>query len=227
MTDFHLSHTQGLEVLAYPIDCIKSIARLNPSILRGFDTAAARVQTDNVLDNLTLLDIKAEQSAAHIVWLLELRRLAHQSSDEDFWRTLVYNRDRRLRPAPESLGDSFARWYQYNALLVHDYFAKNQATLIHEDRDGDPSSAFQDAWSNLSNQRAFFCSEGGRIGWVPLTARPGDRLYVFKGMRVPVVMRPLGNSGWWQLVGACYIHELMDGEAEDMAQNKWQWLKIW
>lgn len=173
---------------------------------------------------------RAEESAEMIIWLLELRRIAHQSSEEDFWRTLVYNRDGKLRPATRSLGDSFGCVYMEAALLVEDHLTRDKPTPI-----GDwvvllkllaAGQPFRDAWSNLSNQRFFFVSEDGRIGWVPMTANPRDRLYVFKGMRVPVVIRPLQDTGWWQLVGACYIHGLMDGEAEDMAQDRWEWLKI-
>lgn len=171
-----------------------------------------------------------QQYAETIIWLLELRSMACQSSDEDFWRTLVHNRDGKLRPAPQSLGDSFACWYMQGALLIETWLTcgrldhvLDQAWLLHVNAAARP---FEEAWSNFRDQRVFFVAGDGRIGWVPYNAKPGDHLYVSKGMRVPVVLRPVGNSGSWQLVGACYIHGLMDGEAEDMAENQWQWQKI-
>ena len=187
------------------------------------------VETRNITADPQVLQSGAKQSAAWVLWYLELRRLAHQSSDEEFWRTLVYNRDSQLRPAPRSLGDSFSCCYLNHVLEIRACVAGSQYTpimkywLLQSFKAGTP---YKDAWANLSYQRFFFVSENGRIGWVPITARAGDQLYVFKGMRVPVVLRPIGDLGWWQLIGACYIHGLMDGEAEDMAQGRWEHVKI-
>lgn len=202
------------------------MARLNPSIVQDFDIAAMQVETGTPQGTLDLMRISTEQSAAHIIWMLELRRLAHRSSDEEFWRTLVYNRDSQLGPATSLLGDSFACWYFKITLEVEGWSTGNISIWGHRDLFMKSLTPFQDAWSNLSNQRTFFASEEGRIGWVPGTARAADRIFVLKGMRVPVVMAPLEESGWWRLVGACYVHGLMDGEGEDMSQDRWQTLQI-
>ncbi len=153
-----MSHMQGLKVIAYPIDNTKSVARPNPSIVCTFDTAAALVETHNVFNDRNMRQLQAEQSAEHIIWMLELRRLAHHSSDDDFWRALIYNRDGRLRPAPRSLGNSFACWWLQMALQIDGYLTGNTPWFYLYELAG-AASPFKDAWSNFSNQRAFFVSE--------------------------------------------------------------------
>ncbi|ENH69448.1 Heterokaryon incompatibility protein 6, OR allele [Fusarium oxysporum f. sp. cubense race 1] len=57
-------------------------------------------------------------------------------------------------------------------------------------------------------------TENGMIGLVPLLAEAGDQIYVLNGGAVPFVLRKgkrLLNGR--RLVGECYIHGLMNGEA--------------
>ena len=59
-----------------------------------------------------------------------------------------------------------------------------------------------------------------RLGWdtngwlclLPEAARPGDRIVLAKGGRVPLVLRPDGD-GYYMFVGETYIQGVMDGEA--------------
>jgi hypothetical protein len=58
-------------------------------------------------------------------------------------------------------------------------------------------------------------------GLVPASARSGDKIVVLQGCAVPYVLRPLKMDGnvdadgheQYALVGDCYIHGIMDGEA--------------
>lgn len=101
-------------------------------------------------------------------------------------------------------------------------YGTHEQTLSHL------ATPFIDAWDNFANQQLFSVSENGRIGWVPLTSKPGDHLFVLKGMRVPVVMRPVaGYPGIWNLVGASYIHGMMDGEGEDMAKTGCGFIRVY
>jgi hypothetical protein len=57
-------------------------------------------------------------------------------------------------------------------------------------------------------------TEKGMIGLVPLQAEAGDQIYVLNGGAVPFVFRKgkrLLNG--CRLVGECYIHGIMNGEA--------------
>lgn len=73
-------------------------------------------------------------------------------------------------------------------------------------------------------QRRFFVTEGGYIGNGPPRVRPGDEIYVLPGGKMPFVLRrgtmgEIGSSldsdfqSHHKLVGDCYVHGIMDGEA--------------
>lgn len=54
----------------------------------------------------------------------------------------------------------------------------------------------------------------GMLGMVPRGTEPGDLVVVFLGLRVPFILRPLpGGEAGHRIVGGCYIHGIMRGEA--------------
>lgn len=62
--------------------------------------------------------------------------------------------------------------------------------------------------------RGFFCSSEGYIGLVPYGTRRGDIICVVLGCKVPIVLRrALADETQWEVVGACYVEGLMNGEA--------------
>lgn len=63
----------------------------------------------------------------------------------------------------------------------------------------------------------------GYIGMVLVSAQPGDRIGLFKGGKVPLILRQVANGSPWQLVGEGYIHGIMHGEAfeEVKCENIW------
>jgi hypothetical protein len=83
--------------------------------------------------------------------------------------------------------------------------------------------------------RAFFVSKKGYFGLAPSTARAGDLICVLAGGRPSFVLRYLRETplpGYssvpgFTLVGDCYVHGIMDGEAMlDVASDKVQ-LERW
>ena len=60
--------------------------------------------------------------------------------------------------------------------------------------------------------RVFFTTEAGFIGLAPKAARKGDRVHILLGCQSPMLLRP-EETGTFSVVGECYIHRLMDGEA--------------
>ena len=58
--------------------------------------------------------------------------------------------------------------------------------------------------------RAFCIFNDGRAGWVPETAEAGDRVAIFLGATVPILLRPRGNG--YIVLGEAYVHEMMDGQ---------------
>lgn len=61
--------------------------------------------------------------------------------------------------------------------------------------------------------RHFFRGDKGRLGWAPRYAEKGDLICVFEGAFTPHVIRQ-AESGCFLVVGDCYIHGFMLGEAE-------------
>jgi hypothetical protein len=54
-------------------------------------------------------------------------------------------------------------------------------------------------------------TNSGYIGLVPGYAQEGDEVCVVSGARVPFVLRAQGT--FYSLIGECYVHGIMDGEA--------------
>jgi hypothetical protein len=75
----------------------------------------------------------------------------------------------------------------------------------------------------FSNSRRIMRTRNGYIGLAPRYAEPGDWIGVFKGGNFPLVIRPDGLH--WQLIGECYVHGIMQGEAWDEGKCEVVWLK--
>ena len=79
-------------------------------------------------------------------------------------------------------------------------------------------------------QRKFFITQKGFLGIGPPTMSSGDRVVVLFGGNVPFLLREHVNSTTtgislegpdplWKLIGDCYLHGIMDGEAMDEAKG--------
>ena len=135
---------------------------------------------------------------------------------EEFWRTLTCSHNMKMLPGPAIHGiwmKSFvelvlkeesanANWVEANHEWVQERLLDFQQ--IH-------------AVIGLMNNNRRFCSTtDGRIGLVPRSSAAGDLICVLYGGRVPYVLRPCEIG--YSLIGECYIHGLMNGEAMDMEQ---------
>ncbi|KAM7213983.1 hypothetical protein V8F06_010617 [Rhypophila decipiens] len=73
--------------------------------------------------------------------------------------------------------------------------------------------------SDMCGGKMFGVTAGGKMGIFPAGTRVDDAVVVFWGSTVPFVLRKVspgvGNNDNdnYQLVGACYVHGIMDGEA--------------
>jgi hypothetical protein len=57
------------------------------------------------------------------------------------------------------------------------------------------------------------CTSAKRyLRWVPHTAAAGDIICIFSGSEVPFFLRADGTDHY-TLIGECYLHGIMDGEA--------------
>ena len=67
---------------------------------------------------------------------------------------------------------------------------------------------------HYSEDRNFFASESGYIGWIPYSAAEADLICSFYGHPYPFIIRPAGE--YYKLIGACYMEGLMHGESSEL-----------
>lgn len=98
--------------------------------------------------------------------------------------------------------------------------------------------------NNVSRNRQFLMIESGYIGLAPIATEKDDAIVVFDGAETPFILRRLrpntqGEAAsepdnaarhtpkeQWELIGDCYVHGFMDGEAskpeyDDKRQTFW------
>jgi hypothetical protein len=69
-----------------------------------------------------------------------------------------------------------------------------------------------------TGNRAMFRTNRGIVGMTPDGSRIGDSVAIFEGGSVPFVIRPMGEN--WVVVGACYVHGCMQGQAFSPGRSK-------
>jgi hypothetical protein len=69
--------------------------------------------------------------------------------------------------------------------------------------------------------RRLFRTKLGYIGVACYDARAGDAIAVFQGGRLPLVVRRKGER--WRLIGDCYLHGIMQGEAYNEGKCELMW----
>jgi hypothetical protein len=211
---------------------VRIVARDRPCLPKA-DIARTHGQIDMVTTGEEVSRYETEM----VYWLSEIRRLADptlKANDsmldgsffDSFWRTLVYNRGPCFKynfpnQQPSSqLATSFGYWYLFKKFQMtkrwHDDLLWD---AVHYEILRKLAAPFEEAEGRVRNARNFFVSQQGRIGWVPFRAQAGDRICVLYGMRIPVILRSHGNG--WEFIGACYVHNMMDGEVWDLDRLQW------
>jgi hypothetical protein len=85
--------------------------------------------------------------------------------------------------------------------------------LVNEDESEIQSTIFDldRYFAPFANYRYLCSDDSGRLAWVPRRARAGDVFCVFHGAKVPHLLRLVPN-GQYEMIGACYLQDCMDGE---------------
>jgi hypothetical protein len=73
------------------------------------------------------------------------------------------------------------------------------------------SNNFRRSMYNWNYKRRFFTTQSGYMGNGPMALQKEDVVCIFKGGKVPFVLRPEGDQ--YILIGEAYVHGVMDGEA--------------
>ena len=162
-----------------------------------------------------------EQQKALMEWLLEADDMADLGVEssysggadaELFRRTLLF--DETIPQPPD---------FEKPELLKVLRFTKHPRFVGTMTRKLDPWDYLQ-AIQNIPG-RIFFVTQGGRMGLAPQTTHMYDKICVFPGFEVPLVLRPEGTE--FRIVGECYAgnDDMMPG-GSDYSQITTEWITI-
>jgi hypothetical protein len=108
--------------------------------------------------------------------------------------------------------DKMDSFHDYNVGMVSEWTLDGTSLATVKDlaTNGPRSAQFFNAFRPLG--RNFCVTSKGYIGLVPPKTEVGDKVCILFGGRTPFLLRDAGG-GKHVLVGECYIHGMMDGEA--------------
>ena len=136
---------------------------------------------------------------------------------EALWRTLCWNvlitGDGSIQPAPSDTAKDFEEWRQI--ILSDNGLQTTEQKLYALER------RFE---LRIYNIAPLYVTAKAYLASVPWTAKAGDIVAVLTGGTMPFILRPAGNH--YRLVGHCYVHGVMNGEAFPEDQNELEWIAI-
>lgn len=155
------------------------------------------------------------------------------TAGEALWRTLIGDRDAQGRcPAPPGYAghyEAFRELVGLNAELDRRVARGREERAARDEllaERGIPPAdlprllaekgVFMGLMAEAALERRLFVTKKGYLGVGPLSARAGDAVYVLSGGHVPFVLRKAPQTGEdhaWTLIGDCYVHGVMQGEA--------------
>lgn len=129
------------------------------------------------------------------------------------WRTLIGNRAMNFAEAPEE----YALQYQ-NCRRLFENSALETLTFCEYSQS---MNLYFGCLAGIILSYRLCATQNGFVGLVPLSTRVGDTICVFNGGAMPFVLREsTEHKGWSRLVGGCYIHGMMKGEA--LRSQRWK-----
>jgi hypothetical protein len=135
---------------------------------------------------------------------------------EVLWRTLCWNLDAdQCVPAAKEFGIHFEAFHR---ILV-----SGKDMKIVERELLDEAAGFNDI---CVHSMPLTVTSNGYLASVPWMAEEGDCIAVFAGGELPFVLRRNEDSETYCLIGACYVHSVMDGEAFPEDPRNLEWLTI-
>ena len=214
-TKFHLSKSQQL-------------LTVHGKIIDTIITVGAFKDRCSLYENMN--NHSSEQKNKVGSWLIEnYLELAHSLSnypyptgepiEEVLWRTWTCNRTIEGGTPPSSFGETFA------ALRTCLELSSSAAEIIRSNPEANAhwqaffakASSFIGATNRWAVQLNLCVTKNRYLGHAPITADVGDLICVVLGAGAPFVIRPVpnsaGNGNMYRLIGECYVHGMMNGEA--------------
>ena len=108
---------------------------------------------------------------------------------------------------------------EYRAFKSCDFDRHAVTIRIAKDLSGDDSSHLPAGHRFFANSgrtvlgRRCFVTQSGMLGLGPLAMAEGDIVVVLFGGLVPFLLRPTADKQRYRLVGECYVHDVMNGQA--------------
>ena len=129
------------------------------------------------------------------------------SMDDAFWRTLICDTTPSGERVPDSYKNNYSSWRAVSGMLSQpeDHFHSTMAEHYT------PARVYDEIFGLAMPGRRFFTTREGYIGLAPSRTTAGDLVCVIQGANVPFILRPTGEN--YVLVGECYCHGIMHGEA--------------
>ena len=137
-----------------------------------------------------------------------------QRAEELFWRLLIGDRTPTERPAPPHLEEKY-RAYVLDLQRLTDEL-RSQPTNEEVRLQIFSAMEYGKGVFRASATRRVCVTKSGYVGLVPPYSVVGDTVVVIPGAQTPFIVRPPNgtvNVDKYQLVGECYVHGIMDGEA--------------
>ncbi|KAF6804516.1 heterokaryon incompatibility protein [Colletotrichum plurivorum] len=84
---------------------------------------------------------------------------------------------------------------------------------------GDTFQKVRTAMINALKNRRLGMTEKWYVGLFAEHLEVGDQIWILDGCHVPFLLRPAGGDGRFRLIGECYVHGIMGGEAVDVSST--------
>ena len=141
------------------------------------------------------------------------------TADDAFWEVLCSS---LLLESPDGLtiGGQAQTQNDLTAREAYDEALKFMASPTQHEPEQRALQFLNRVFQSIGTKR-FLVSSGksGLMGLAPFTARIGDRIAVFEGGAGPYIIRKHGHleEQEWTFVGKAYVHGVMNGEVQDLA----------
>jgi hypothetical protein len=146
------------------------------------------------------------------------------SPPERFWRTLVANRG-QCASNPLHYFKKACKYVYTEDRITNFQHATRVATEVREDHPEFVAEFLQRVQSIIWKRRMILTEQERLLGLAPESAQEGDLICIVFGCSVPVLLRKIVSDEMtgehhYQLLGDCYVHGMMDGEAFTMQQAR-------
>ena len=236
----YLGKTQGVydaALLSKPQSKLRPDGKTLAVVGMFFDTVSSiSALADSCLEDLSNCDSPTSQFVTSSIRLATKDCQPYPSESglfDAFWQTLVVGKDGSgIMKAPSDFATIFALLFD-SATGSSPSFPdqpnpKRKLTLdnLKSRRPKRTYRQMQIAFEAAVTGRVFGTTSKRYMGLFPHGTKVGDKICIFSGGCVPFVIRRQETSGLHQLVGECYEHGIMKGEAMQMAGLEMQDIEL-